>query len=44
MRCARNAWQRMGNMSREVAMEQYIARLSDTVPGWMDASSAVSLC
>ncbi|NP_001268019.1 acyl-CoA-binding domain-containing protein 3-like precursor [Vitis vinifera] len=35
-----NAWQRMGNMSREVAMEQYIALLSDRVPGWMEASSA----
>lgn len=30
-------------MSREVAMEQYIALLSDRVPGWMEASSAVSL-
>lgn len=27
-------------MSREVAMEQYIALLSDRVPGWMEASSA----
>lgn len=29
-------------MSREEAMEQYIALLSDRVPGWMEASSAVS--
>ncbi|KAL6222657.1 hypothetical protein ACLB2K_006049 [Fragaria x ananassa] len=30
-----NAWQQLGNMSAEVAMEQYIALLSDSVPGWM---------
>lgn len=29
-------------MSREEAMEQYIALLSDRVPGWMEASPAVS--
>ncbi|KAF8410178.1 hypothetical protein HHK36_002700 [Tetracentron sinense] len=35
LRCARNAWERLGNMSLEVAMEHYIALLSDSVPGWM---------
>lgn len=43
LRCARNAWQRMGNMDPEVAMEQYIALLSDKVPGWMEGKSSVSL-
>ncbi|KAK9269949.1 hypothetical protein L1049_025522 [Liquidambar formosana] len=35
-----NAWQRLGNMSPEMAMEQYIALLSDKVPGWMEDNSA----
>ncbi|CAL2267538.1 unnamed protein product [Prunus armeniaca] len=30
-----NAWQQLGNMSAEVAMEQYITLLSERVPGWM---------
>ncbi|KAG6666105.1 acyl-CoA-binding domain-containing protein 3-like isoform X1 [Carya illinoinensis] len=30
-----NAWQRLGNMSPEVAMEQYIALLSRSFPRWM---------
>ncbi|GLT93565.1 hypothetical protein SLE2022_113540 [Rubroshorea leprosula] len=34
-----NAWQRLGNMSPEVAMEQYVALLSDRVPGWMKDNS-----
>uniref|UniRef100_A0A2P2JCE0 Acyl-CoA binding protein 3B n=1 Tax=Rhizophora mucronata TaxID=61149 RepID=A0A2P2JCE0_RHIMU len=34
-----NAWQRLGNMSPEVAMEQYIALVSDRVPGWMEDNS-----
>ncbi|KAL5559146.1 hypothetical protein UlMin_035357, partial [Ulmus minor] len=35
-----NAWQRLGNMSPEKAMEQYITVLSDKVPGWMEDQSA----
>lgn len=31
-----NAWERLGNMNPEVAMEQYIALLSERVPGWME--------
>lgn len=31
---ARHAWQRLGNMSPEVAMEQYTALLTESVPGW----------
>ncbi|OVA17077.1 Acyl-CoA-binding protein [Macleaya cordata] len=31
-----HAWQRLGNMSPEVAMEQYTALLSESVPGWME--------
>uniref|UniRef100_A0A7C9E532 ACB domain-containing protein n=1 Tax=Opuntia streptacantha TaxID=393608 RepID=A0A7C9E532_OPUST len=31
-----NAWQRLGNMSPEEAMERYVALLSNIVPGWMD--------
>ncbi|KDP41642.1 hypothetical protein JCGZ_16049 [Jatropha curcas] len=35
-----NAWQRLGNMNPEVAMEQYVALVSDKVPGWMEGKSA----
>ncbi|XP_057423643.1 acyl-CoA-binding domain-containing protein 3-like isoform X2 [Lotus japonicus] len=35
-----NAWQKLGNMSPEVAMERYISLLSDKFPGWMKDSSA----
>lgn len=44
LRCARNAWQRLGNISPEVAMEQYISLLSNKDPGWMmqGSDSAVS--
>ncbi|XWS24141.1 hypothetical protein CRYUN_Cryun28dG0075000 [Craigia yunnanensis] len=34
-----NAWQRLGNMSPDAAMEQYVALLSDRVPGWMEDNS-----
>nr|AFZ62129.1 acyl-CoA binding protein 3B [Vernicia fordii]AFZ62130.1 acyl-CoA binding protein 3B [Vernicia fordii] len=34
-----NAWQRLGNMNPEVAMEQYVALVSDKVPGWMEDKS-----
>ncbi|XVF64168.1 hypothetical protein PTKIN_Ptkin09bG0146000 [Pterospermum kingtungense] len=37
-----NAWQRLGNMNPEAAMEQYVALLSDKVPGWMEENSAVT--
>ncbi|XP_059623990.1 acyl-CoA-binding domain-containing protein 3-like isoform X2 [Cornus florida] len=30
-----NAWQRLGNMSPEVAMEQYVTLLSGKIPGWL---------
>ncbi|KAH1204014.1 Acyl-CoA-binding domain-containing protein 5 [Glycine max] len=39
-RCARNAWQKLGNMNPEVAMEQYISLLSDKFPGWIKDTSA----
>ncbi|KAI3953220.1 hypothetical protein MKX01_042215 [Papaver californicum] len=29
-----HAWQRLGNMSPEVAMEQYTALLTESIPGW----------
>ncbi|CAN6481319.1 unnamed protein product [Victoria cruziana] len=29
-----NAWQKLGNMSPEMAMEQYIAVLSESIPQW----------
>ncbi|OIW20854.1 hypothetical protein TanjilG_24932 [Lupinus angustifolius] len=35
-----NAWQKLGNMSPEVAMEQYISLVSDKVPGWIKYASA----
>ncbi|KAJ4964347.1 hypothetical protein NE237_024286 [Protea cynaroides] len=34
-----NAWQGLGNMNPELAMEQYMSLLSDTVPGWMGENS-----
>ncbi|KAJ7958238.1 Acyl-CoA-binding domain-containing protein [Quillaja saponaria] len=34
-----NAWQRLGNMSPEAAMEEYITLLSDRVPEWMEDNS-----
>ncbi|KAL5556836.1 hypothetical protein UlMin_039072 [Ulmus minor] len=37
--CARakwNAWQQLGKMSPETAMEQYISLLSDSIPGWKE--------
>ena len=43
LRCARNAWQRLGNMNPEVAIEQYIALVTDKVPGWMEDTSTVSI-
>ncbi|TXG52515.1 hypothetical protein EZV62_021684 [Acer yangbiense] len=36
LRCARNAWQKLGNMNPEEAMEQYVTLLSDRVPGWRE--------
>ncbi|KAK6115961.1 hypothetical protein DH2020_008230 [Rehmannia glutinosa] len=35
-----NAWQRLGSMSEEAAMEQYIKVLSDSIPNWMHDYSA----
>lgn len=35
-----NAWQKLGNMSPEVAMERYVSLLSNKVPGWMKDTSA----
>ncbi|EXB28747.1 hypothetical protein L484_009433 [Morus notabilis] len=32
---ARNAWQQLGEMTPEMAMEQYIWLLSEKIPGWM---------
>ncbi|KAI3462705.1 hypothetical protein Pfo_019368 [Paulownia fortunei] len=29
-----NAWQKLGNMSREMAMEKYVDILSKAIPGW----------
>ncbi|KAG6401234.1 hypothetical protein SASPL_138084 [Salvia splendens] len=29
-----NAWQKVGNISEEIAMEKYIATLSDLIPDW----------
>uniref|UniRef100_A0A1D1XPU1 Acyl-CoA-binding domain-containing protein 3 n=1 Tax=Anthurium amnicola TaxID=1678845 RepID=A0A1D1XPU1_9ARAE len=30
-----HAWQRLGSMNPEMAMEKYVALLSDSIPGWM---------
>ncbi|KAG9135830.1 hypothetical protein Leryth_002551 [Lithospermum erythrorhizon] len=32
------SWKTLGNMSRELAMEQYILALSERVPGWMSSN------
>ncbi|CAN6307313.1 unnamed protein product [Urochloa humidicola] len=29
------AWQKLGNMNPEIAMEKYMTLLSETIPGWM---------
>lgn len=31
-----NAWQKLGNISGDMAMEQYICLLSKSIPGWED--------
>ncbi|XP_072969084.1 uncharacterized protein [Typha angustifolia] len=38
-----HAWQRLGNISPEVAMEQYVALLSQNIPGWMIEKSKAEL-
>lgn len=35
------SWKRLGNMSRELAMEQYLRTLSERVPGWMSSNLQV---
>ncbi|KAK4795243.1 hypothetical protein SAY86_013237 [Trapa natans] len=35
-----NAWQRLGNMSPDVAMGQYITLLSENVPNWKEGKHA----
>lgn len=42
LRCARNAWQKLGNMSPEEAMEQYVTLLSEKVPYWRQDTHSVS--
>ncbi|KAJ9670529.1 hypothetical protein PVL29_026825 [Vitis rotundifolia] len=39
-----NAWQRLGNMSPEAAMDQYVALLSRDIPGWSADDPHVSVC
>ncbi|KAL3637683.1 hypothetical protein CASFOL_018131 [Castilleja foliolosa] len=36
-----NAWQKLGNMSRETAMEKYIDILSKAIPGWKGEEAAI---
>ncbi|CAH8275524.1 unnamed protein product [Arabidopsis lyrata] len=36
-----NAWQKLGNMSQEEAMEQYLALVSKEIPGFMNAGHTV---
>ncbi|GAY47954.1 hypothetical protein CUMW_108340 [Citrus unshiu] len=42
LRCARNAWQKLGNMNPEEAMERYVALLSDRVPDWKEENYHVN--
>lgn len=37
-----NAWQSLGNMNRELAMEQYVMLLSWSIPGWKGEGTAAS--
>lgn len=37
-----NAWQKLGNMNPEEAMEQYVALLSDRVPDWKEENYHVN--
>ncbi|KAI4321491.1 hypothetical protein MLD38_034863 [Melastoma candidum] len=34
-----NAWQRLGNMNPDLAMEQYINLLTESIPNWSDEKS-----
>lgn len=31
---ARNAWKKLGNMRREMAMEEYLNIVSNAIPDW----------
>lgn len=42
MTCARNAWQRLGAMPPEEAMQKYIMIVSELYPTWASGSSMVS--
>ncbi|KAG9145265.1 hypothetical protein Leryth_008225 [Lithospermum erythrorhizon] len=37
-----DSWKRLGNMRRELAMEQYLFILSERVPGWMRSNIPVT--
>jgi acyl-CoA-binding protein len=39
---ARNAWNKLGAMPTEEAMEEYITIVDELFPNWADGSSAVS--
>lgn len=39
---ARHAWQSLGNMNPDAAMEKYISLLTKSIPGWMGEKSGVS--
>lgn len=42
LRCARHAWQRLGDMNPEMAMEKYMDLLSEQIPGWTRETIIVS--
>lgn len=39
--CARNAWQKLGNIGSEEAMNRYIAVVSEMSPDWNKGQSKV---
>ena len=37
----RAAWQKLGNLNPEIAMEKYMNLLSETIPEWMRSETLV---
>lgn len=42
VKCARNAWHKLGAMDPEEAMQKYITIVSELYPSWADGSTSVS--
>lgn len=42
MACARNSWQKLGNIGSEEAMHRYIAVVSEISPSWAQGTEKVN--